>query len=80
MHVISQITASQSFIRFLIYSSSKFLTILNQEKKQRGQPGGSAVKCTHSASAAWGSLFQILGTDMTPLGKPCYGRRPTYKK
>ena len=47
--------------------------------KKRGWPGGAAVKCACSASAARGSLVQILGTDMAPFGKPCCGRCPTYK-
>ena len=29
-----------------------------------GQPGGTAVKLAHSASAAQGSPFQILGADL----------------
>ena len=45
----------------------------------RGWHSGSVVKCTRSASAAWGSPVRILGADMEPLGKPCSGRRPTYK-
>ena len=45
----------------------------------RGQPGGTAVKFAHSASAAWGSPVQILGAGMALLGTPCCGRRPTYK-
>ena len=44
-----------------------------------GRPGGAAVKCARSASAAGVSPVQILGADMAPLGKPCWGRRPTYK-
>ena len=44
-----------------------------------GRPGGTAVKCTRSASAARGLPFRILGVDMAPLGKPCCGRHPTYK-
>ena len=44
-----------------------------------GRPGGAAVKCAHSASVAQGSPGQIPGADMTPLGKPCCGWRPTYK-
>ena len=46
----------------------------------RAQPGGSAVKFTHSALVAWGSSVQILGVDMALLGKPCCGWCPTYKK
>ena len=38
-------------------------------KKARGQPGGAAVKCTHSTFAAWGSLVRIPGAAMAPLGK-----------
>ena len=45
----------------------------------RGQPGGTAVKCAHSALAAQGSPVQILGVDMASLGTPCCGRCPTYK-
>ena len=44
-----------------------------------GLPGGAEVKCARSASAAWGSPVRILGADMALLGKPCCGRRPTYK-
>ena len=44
-----------------------------------GQPGGAVVKSAHSALAAWGLPVQIPGVDMALLGKPCCGRRPTYK-
>ena len=37
------------------------------------------VKCTRSASVAWGSSVRIPGADMAPLGKPYCGRHPTYK-
>ena len=46
----------------------------------RGQPGGTAVKCTCSTLAAQGSPVWILGADMALRGKPCCGRRPTYKR
>ena len=39
----------------------------------------AAVKFAHSALVAWVSLVRTLGVDMAPLGKPCCGRRPTYK-
>ena len=44
-----------------------------------GQPGGAAVKCACSTLAGWGSLVRIPGADVASLGKPCCGRRPTYK-
>ena len=44
-----------------------------------GQPRGEAVKFTRSSLAAQGSLVWIPGANMAPLGKPCCGRRPTYK-
>ena len=50
-----------------------------KQRLEAGQPGGEAVKCARSASVARGLLVRILGADMTPLGKPCCGRRPTYK-
>ena len=37
------------------------------------------VKFTRSALVAQGSPVRIQGADMVPLGKPCCGRRPTYK-
>ena len=44
-----------------------------------GQPGDAVVKCARSALAARGLPVRIRGADMALLGKPCYGRRPTYK-
>ena len=55
----------------------KALTL--RESRIRGRPGGAAVKCAHSALVARGSLVPIPGVDVAPLGKPCCGRRPTYK-
>ena len=48
--------------------------------KLRGRPCGAAVKCARSTSW-WPGVHQFgsPGADMTPLGKPCCGRRPTYK-
>ena len=45
----------------------------------RGWPSGTEVKFTCSASVVRGLSVQILGADMAPLGKPCCGRRLTYK-
>ena len=53
--------------------------VVYQEAMPRGWPGGAAVKCAQSASAARGSLVPIPGADMAPRGRPCCGRRPTYK-
>ena len=44
-----------------------------------GRPSGSAVKFAHSTSVDQGLPVQIQGADMPLLGKPCFGRRPTYK-
>ena len=46
---------------------------------ERDRPGGTGVKFTQFASVAQGLLVWILGVDMAPLSKPCFGRRPTYK-
>ena len=51
----------------------------NKNSGAWGQPRSAAVKCACSASAAQGSQVRIRGVDMAPLGKPCCGRRPTYK-
>ena len=52
---------------------------LDKMVTDRGWPGGAAVKCTRSASAARGSPVWIPGVDMALFGKPCCGRHPTYK-
>ena len=44
-----------------------------------GWPNGVGVKFARSASVARGSPVWIMGADMALLGKPCCGRRPTYK-
>ena len=53
--------------------------LLVKKQPSCGLPGGTAVKCTCSASVAQGSAVQILGVDMALLGKPCCGRHATYK-
>ena len=45
----------------------------------RDWPSGAAVKFTHSALAARGSLVRIPGATHAPLLKPHCGRRPTYR-
>ena len=50
-----------------------------QKQRDGGPPGGSVVKCAHSASAARGSPVWMPGVDMALFGEPCCGRRPTYK-
>ena len=59
---------------------SPFSFGLSSKFHLRGQPGGAAVKFARSTSAAQGSPVRIPDVDMTPLVKPCCGRRPTYKK
>ena len=65
---------------FFIQDFSEILQVYTillhfKDSQIRGWPGGAAVKCAHSALAAWG----FAGVDMAPLGTPCCGRRPTYK-
>ena len=57
----------------------KDLSVCDSKVPEVGQPGGAVVKCTRSASVAWGLLVQIPGADVAPLGKPCYGGCPTCK-
>ena len=66
-----------SFIDWI--SQRMNLKYVAQKMHDRGRPSGTMVRFTHSASAAQGSLVQIPGADMAPLGKPCCGRHPTYK-
>ena len=51
----------------------------NKKMQYGGRPSGAVVKCAHSASLAQGSPVQTLSSDMALLGKPCCGRRTTYK-
>ena len=50
-----------------------------KNRKIGGWSRGTAVKFTLSISGARGSPVRIPGADMAPPGKPCCGRRPTYK-
>ena len=45
----------------------------------RGQPSGAAVKYARSTLVARGLPVWIPGAEMASFGKPCCGRRPTYK-
>ena len=58
--------------------------MFNFKKKEKrftdwGQPGGIAVKFTHSASTAQGSPVQIPARTYALLIKPHCGKHPTYK-
>ena len=50
-----------------------------EKSDDMGQPGGTVVKCAHSALVAWGLPIWISGADVALVGTPCCGRRPTYK-
>ena len=52
---------------------------LNVITKYLGASSVAQQLSGRSASAAQGSPIRIPGVDMAPLGKPCCGRRPTYK-
>ena len=56
-----------------------YIAHVHQNIINGGWPGGAAVKCARSASAALGLLVWIPGADMARLGKPCHGRCPMYK-
>ena len=58
---------------------NKMMNLWIQNYDTRGPPGGTVVKCAHSASVAQGLPVQIPDVDMAPFIRPCCGRRPTYK-
>ena len=53
--------------------------IIDLKEKQMRLASGVVVKFAGSALMAQCSAVRILGAEMVPLGKPCCGRRPTYK-
>lgn len=55
-YVISQITTFQSYIRFLIYSNSKFFIILNQDKVHKIQTEIIFTKAFPMSSGREGTL------------------------
>ena len=61
------------------HSDLKITDFFLIKKNFWGRPSGAAVKFARSTSVAQDSPVQILGVDMSPLGKPCCGRGPTYK-
>ena len=58
---------------------SDSLSNKHYQKLMGGRPGGAVIKFASSTLAAWGSQVPIPDGDMTPHGKPCCCRRPTYK-
>ena len=74
-YIYTRILNPESLLpNFMSFLQEHFLKIILW-----GWPGGAAVKCAHSTSAAQDLLVRILGADMAPLGKSCCGRHPTYK-
>ena len=64
-------------LRKMTSNQKQLEKVMIKMSRSRGQPGGAAVKCACSASAAWGWPAWILGVDMALLGNPCCGRHPT---
>ena len=55
---------------------SVFFKSIHYIKKFWGWPRSQVVKFTCCTLVAWGLLVRILGTDLAPLIKQCFGSIP----